>query len=129
MFLARETKLGNRLVAVKVAPMVSAAEAEILGRLQHPNIVPVYSLRRDDATLLSLVCMPYVGRRELHDVLDQVKPAEGMPRSGRVILDAAGDLAQALSTGAGANALSGTGHLPRRCPLDRAEWRSAGVHP
>src|SRR6516225_2228670 len=37
VFLATEPKLGNRLVAVKIAPS-GAAEADVLGRIQHRNI-------------------------------------------------------------------------------------------
>ena len=69
VFLATEPSLGNRRIVVKVAPH-GGEEAEILGRLRHPNIVPIYSLQEDDATGLAAFCMPYLGRATLCDVLD-----------------------------------------------------------
>ena len=71
VFLAQEVALGNRLVAVKVSTD-GAGEAEILGRLRHPNIVPVYSVQEDANTGLSFVCMPYLGRTTLCHVLDRL---------------------------------------------------------
>ena len=69
VFLASEPSLGNRLVALKVAPQ-GQWEAEILGKLGHPNIVPVYSIQKDPQTDLTAICMPYLGRVTLHDVIE-----------------------------------------------------------
>jgi Protein kinase domain len=74
VFLATEPRLGNRLVAVKIAKH-GAGEAEILGRLKHPNIVPVHSVQEDETTGLTAVCMPYVGGATLDDVLDKAFPS------------------------------------------------------
>jgi serine/threonine protein kinase len=71
VFLAAEPALGHRLVAVKIAPH-GATEAETLGRLQHPHIVPIHSVGVDTETGLSAVCMPYLGQATLCDVLDRV---------------------------------------------------------
>lgn len=92
VFLAMELKLGNRLVALKIAEGGAATEADILGRSSHPNIVPVYSTGRDRATGLTVVCMPYVGSATLHDVLDRLKAGNKMPARARVILEASRDL-------------------------------------
>lgn len=70
VFLASEPALGDRLVAVKFAPH-GGEEADILGKLRHPNIVPIYSVGEDDQTGLTAVCMPYLGRATLADVLDE----------------------------------------------------------
>lgn len=87
VYLARETALGNRLVVLKVSKEESA-EAEILGRLRHDNIVPVYSIQTDAQTGLNIVCMPFLGKTTLHDVLKNAFQG-GIPRSARSILEAA----------------------------------------
>ena len=87
VFLAREVALGGRVIVVKVAPC-AGGEAEILGKLQHPNIVPVYSLQEDETTRLAAFCMPYLGRATLADVLDHVFAQETAPVRARAILDA-----------------------------------------
>lgn len=86
VFLASEPALGGRLVALKVAPH-GGEEAEMLGKLRHPNIVPVYSVQADAATELTAVCMPYLGRATLCDVLDQAFADSRPPASSQVILD------------------------------------------
>ena len=74
VFLATEPRLGDRLVAVKIAYQ-GGAEAEVLGRIQHPNIVPIHSIQEDAATGLTAVCMPYVGGATLCDVRNKAFPA------------------------------------------------------
>jgi eukaryotic-like serine/threonine-protein kinase len=87
VFLAREPALGNRRVVVKVAPC-GGEEAEILGRLRHPNIVPIYSLQEDEETGLAAFCMPYLGRATLCDVLVYALAGKRPPTQARAILDA-----------------------------------------
>jgi eukaryotic-like serine/threonine-protein kinase len=86
VFLATEPSLGNRSVALKVAPQ-GQWEAEILGKLAHPNIVPVYSIQTDSDTGLTAVCMPFLGRVTLLDVIDRAFADSQLPRRGRVFLD------------------------------------------
>ena len=90
VFLAEEIALGRRLVAIKVS-VDGTLEAEILGRLQHPNIVPVYSVQPDDLTGLTVVCMPYLGRVTLYDVLDRLFGEKKKPSRSRSIVDAIRD--------------------------------------
>jgi serine/threonine protein kinase/Tfp pilus assembly protein PilF len=87
VYLATEPQLGGRPVALKITPHGSA-EAETLGRLSHPNIVPVYSVRYDEQTRLTAVCMPYLGRATLCHVRDHVFAQPQRPRSARLILEA-----------------------------------------
>ncbi len=94
VFLASETALGNRLVALKVAPH-GAEEAEIISRLRHTNIVPVYSIQEDPETGLTAVCMPYLGRTTLCDVLDHAFADGRPPTRAKVILEAIQDLGEA----------------------------------
>lgn len=91
VFLAREPMVGDRLVAVKIA-MRGTREADILGRIQHPNIVPIHSVQEDSATGFTAVCMPYLGAATLCDVHDRAFSKDLRPTAARVILDAALDL-------------------------------------
>lgn len=70
VFLARQRGLANRLVAVKVSASLNG-EADKLARLQHTNIVPIYSLHSHRG--LNGVCMPYLGTATLADVLSELK--------------------------------------------------------
>ena len=87
VFLASERALGERRVALKVA-LQGGYEAEILGRLRHVNIVPVYSIQEDDATGLTAFCMPYLGRATLATVLDGVYAKHHPPLRAETILHA-----------------------------------------
>jgi len=109
VFLARETQLADRLVALKLSRRGSR-EPQTLARLQHTHIVPVYSHRVDPDSGLHVLCMPYFGRatlarvlaeieregaedlidgRSLVEALDRLEPSEGLssgPSSGRAAL-------------------------------------------
>lgn len=86
VYLAAEPALGGRLVAVKVA-MFGSDEAETLGKLVHPNVVPVHSVCDDPDSGMTAVCMPYLGSATLSDVIEQVFQ-DGIPKKGSIILDA-----------------------------------------
>lgn len=87
VFLASEPALGDRLVVLKLSRH-GGREAEMLGRLAHPNIVPVYSARQDAETGLTVVCMPFLGTATLCDVIDRaVSTTEGA--TARTIREAA----------------------------------------
>jgi eukaryotic-like serine/threonine-protein kinase len=88
VFLATERALGNRLVVVKVAHR-GDAEAEMLGRLTHPNIVPVHSVETEAETGRTAVCMPYLGSATLVDVIKRAFGNSALPASAEVILQAA----------------------------------------
>ncbi len=88
VYLATEPALGNRLVVVKVSPW-GGCEAETLGRLTHRNIVPVYSVQQDESSHLTAVCMPYLGRSTLLNVLDAASTNEVSPRHAEMICDVA----------------------------------------
>jgi serine/threonine protein kinase len=90
VYLATEASTGDRPVAVKLS-LEGGAEARTLGRLSHPNVVPILSARSDPATGLTTVCMPFLGGATLTDVLDRVFSATDAapPRRAAVILEAA----------------------------------------
>ncbi|WP_197526668.1 serine/threonine-protein kinase [Botrimarina colliarenosi] len=64
VFLAEQNDLARRLVVLKVSQRRSL-EPEHLARLQHTNIVPIYSVH--EAGGLIGVCMPYCGERTLSE--------------------------------------------------------------
>ncbi len=69
VYLARETALGERWVALKVARVGGDTEAVSLGRLDHPNIVRVHSAFEDVEQQSIVICMAYRGNVTLRDVL------------------------------------------------------------
>ncbi len=75
VYLAREPAVGGRRVVVKVTRSLRF-EADALGMLEHRNIVPVLSVRTEDAGEFHALCMPFLGRVTLHDVL-QARPESG----------------------------------------------------
>jgi serine/threonine protein kinase len=87
VFLASERALGGRRVVVKLSN-AGGSEAETLGRLEHAHVVPVHSVRRDRASGLTAVCMPYLGTATLLDVVTHAFTNGRRPRHARVILDA-----------------------------------------
>ena len=84
VYLAEEQHLADRPVALKVT-RTGSREPQTLARLQHTHIVPVYSYRTDPATGLHLLCMPYLGRITLLQILNQ--PEIQSVRSGADLLD------------------------------------------
>ncbi len=83
VYLVRQEELADRLVVLKVAADVWS-EAHILARLQHTNIMPVYSVH--DLEPLSAVCMPYLGATTLEDVLKSVRGHGSLPNSGGALV-------------------------------------------
>jgi serine/threonine protein kinase/Tfp pilus assembly protein PilF len=65
-YLALQPELGNRSVALKFT-QTRTAEADKLARLQHANVVPVYSIHEDEQW--QVTCMPFLGRTTLADVV------------------------------------------------------------
>jgi serine/threonine protein kinase/Tfp pilus assembly protein PilF len=88
VYLATEPALGGRSVVLKVGKHGNA-EAEILGRLRHDNIVPIHAMREDLLTGRTVVCMPYLGATTLADVLEHVFVRPGLPAQAAVLLEAA----------------------------------------
>ncbi len=65
VFLARQKDLADRLVVIKVTSDTTA-EPERLAKLQHTNIVPVYSVHRTGEW--QAICMPFFGRQTLQSI-------------------------------------------------------------
>ena len=62
-------------------------EANILGQLEHANIVPIHSIQWDEAGDLTAVCMPYHGQATLAAVLDCLYADHRTPQRASAILD------------------------------------------
>lgn len=90
VFLAQEVSLGGRLVAVKLS-LHDDHEADTLGRLQHPNVVPVFSTQHDPGSGFTLVCMPFLGGTTMCHVIDHAAAAGQRLRTSSVLLEAARD--------------------------------------
>jgi serine/threonine protein kinase/Flp pilus assembly protein TadD len=88
VFLARQPDVADRLVVVKVSFLDGAPEAEALGSLSHPNIVPILSLHGGEEGGWTAVCMPYHGTATLDGVLERLHRPGGRPRHARALLDA-----------------------------------------
>ncbi len=74
VFLAKQGEPAERLVVVKLTQQPNA-EPKQLARLQHTNIVPIYSVHRHGSW--QLVCMPFLGHVTLADLLRWQTKATG----------------------------------------------------
>lgn len=89
VYLCRQPELGERLVVVKVAFGSTRVEASLIARLQHPHIMPVHFARYDEQVGASLICMPFLGRSTLADLIDLAFRSGQLPTRGDVVHDAA----------------------------------------
>jgi serine/threonine protein kinase/Flp pilus assembly protein TadD len=76
VFLAEQTSLAGRQVALKVTTRPTR-EPQQLAKLRHTNVVPIYSVH-DDAPLQA-VCMPFLGRRTLADLVKEYRSTGVFP--------------------------------------------------
>lgn len=86
VYAARQTQVGNRLVAIKYTAARSR-EPQVLAALQHPNIMPVWSVH--EHTGHRVFCMPLHGRTTLADVLRMIDRTKSLPATGAGFLSAA----------------------------------------
>ena len=84
VFLSRQGELADRLVVLKVVPQIYG-ESRTLARLQHPNIVPIYSVHQ--ANDYQAVCMPFLGKTTLADILIDLRRRRPLPESGRYLIE------------------------------------------
>jgi eukaryotic-like serine/threonine-protein kinase len=86
VYLGRQLDVGGRQVVVKVCRS-AAGEAHTLGQLRHRNIVPIFTVERDERAQAAILCMPFLGRSTLFDLIDVAWDC-GAPATGEVISDA-----------------------------------------
>ena len=82
VYLARQVSLSGRLVVLKISS-VRLREAERLARLQHTNIVPIYSVHEYQQH--SVLCMPWFGSATLKDVIETLRSST-QPKDGGSLL-------------------------------------------
>ncbi|OWK36964.1 protein kinase domain-containing protein [Fimbriiglobus ruber] len=70
VFLAEQTALANRPVALKVTTRPTR-EPQQLAKLRHTNIVPIHSVH--DRSPFQAVCMPFLGRQTLADLIQECR--------------------------------------------------------
>lgn len=75
VFLARQQDMAFRTVVLKVGELLSG-ECQKLAKLQHPNVVPVYSFHQHHG--LHVVCMPYRGPLTLAHLVSRLQ-TEDLP--------------------------------------------------
>jgi eukaryotic-like serine/threonine-protein kinase len=83
VYLAEQSDLARRPVVLKISTTHSL-EPQHLARLQHTNIVPIYSVHEWHNWLA--VCMPFFGSRTLADLTGAVAATDKFPRSGAALL-------------------------------------------
>lgn len=84
VFLARQTALSNRMVALKVTRN-RYSDSRTLARLQHTNIIPVYSVQQHGDW--EAICMPYFGALTVNHLLGKIRRQPSLPPSGKFIYD------------------------------------------
>ncbi len=84
VYLAQQGDLADRPVAFKIACDFQG-EPQRLARLQHTNIVPIYSVHHQSP--FHALCMPYFGATTLADVVTDLGKRPQRPTSGRVFAD------------------------------------------
>jgi serine/threonine protein kinase/Flp pilus assembly protein TadD len=100
VYLATQQSLAGRHVAVKVT-LRATREPDRLARLQHTNIVPVYSVH--EAGTLQVVCMPFLGRTTVAHLLGAFRhetPSRHQPGRRPSHTLKAGSTASSLGSGA-----------------------------
>jgi len=84
VFLARQGSLADRFVALKIS-RTRIKESGILARLQHTNIVPVFSVHWDGP--FQVLCMPFYGSTTLADVIRDMRARQGLPSTGKTLVE------------------------------------------
>jgi serine/threonine protein kinase/Flp pilus assembly protein TadD len=82
VYLARQLSLAGRVVVLKLSS-IRMNEADRLAKLQHTNIMPLYSVHEIDQH--SVLCMPWFGSTTLKDVI-QVSRADVSHATGEAFL-------------------------------------------
>lgn len=88
VYLAQQPDLGQRRVVVKISRN-GATEAKLLGKLEHPGIVPIHSVHQDAPSGLTCICMPFLGTATLVDLLDLAFSKGKPPESAEILLSVA----------------------------------------
>lgn len=122
VYLARQGELADRHVALKISADLTG-ESQVLARLQHTNIVPIYSTHR--VSPFQAVCMPYFGVATLAHLLHRFRGHSTLPETGRQLLDTLRVLSgETEVAGAGSRPTSGTNGPGPAIPDDGVDPRA-----
>jgi eukaryotic-like serine/threonine-protein kinase len=101
VFLAREPKVGNRQVVVKVS-LHADDEVNTLGKLDHPNVVPILypPEKANEESGFAVVCMPFLGGATLLRVIEALAARPSLPDNADFLLNAAHDSRWPTDSGA-----------------------------
>ena len=105
VYLATQGDLADRPVALKVSAELPG-ESRTLARLQHTNIVPIYSAHAVGP--LHAVCMPYFGSATLADVYAELESNEALPDSGEALVRTLDSKRSGLTSRRAASSLGST---------------------
>ena len=92
VYLARQGDWAERQVVIKLTSEPTL-EPRRMARLQHTNIVPVYSVHR--ASQWQLICMPFLGYTTLGDVIEALATDQPLADGGNPLLSTVADRKQA----------------------------------
>jgi serine/threonine protein kinase/tetratricopeptide (TPR) repeat protein len=87
VYLAEQTFLAGRLMILKLTACANQEHLK-LARLQHTNIVPLYSVRDFAESHLRTLCMPCLGGATLQQLLKTLRSIPLERRIGRDLVDA-----------------------------------------
>jgi eukaryotic-like serine/threonine-protein kinase len=83
VYLAEQRELACRQVVLKVSTQFKE-ESQTLARLQHTNIIPIYSSHC--VGRFQAICMPYFGSTTLQDLLNRFKASGSVHYSGNEVV-------------------------------------------
>ncbi len=111
VFLARDLSLGGKHVALKVT-LARGQEPKIQGPLQHPHIVPVYSVTYQAEGRLCGLSMPYQPGLPLDEIIKRVKPS-GRPGRALALWSVLVDAPSGMNPGSELIPAEGVNAFPR----------------
>ena len=115
VFLAKQQSLAERLVVLKFSAL-AGDEHLSLARLQHTNIVPLYSMFVIPARNLRALCMPYFGGKTLADLLTGMQRRPVSSWSGAYLLESlGGELQHGAARTPSRRFLSQSSHVQAMC--------------
>jgi eukaryotic-like serine/threonine-protein kinase len=83
VYLARQVGLASRFVVLKILNS-SIPESQILARLQHSNIVPIFSAHESEQACV--ICMPFLGATTFTHVFEKIRTLPHPPRTGKELV-------------------------------------------
>ena len=89
VYLCEQLQLGGRSAVVKIELGESVNEPSLLGKIRHPNIMPLHWADYDQSVGASYLCMPFLGRSTLVDLI-KLAFRDGIPTNAAVIREAFG---------------------------------------